>query len=318
LKIPPTLVLAVAMGALAAAGTPSPGQRAEAPQMKAAPAAGLELARFLPEAGAVKGWNAAGAPQTYKGEDLFLYIDGGAEIYHEYGFRQVLAQEYRSGSGQTLSLEIYEMADAAAAYGMFTFKSSAKGSPAGVGQDGRLEDYYLNFWKGPCLVTITAFEESAECRAGLLPLARAVEARMALGGERPPIMRAVPEEWKGSGRAVYLEGFIGLNNVRILYPSDIFLFREGLAVEQLGFTVFLFSFPGAAEAGKRFEAIRKSFGSSPLYNNVSAIRSGGFDAILAKGGRLAARLIGARIGVALTAPDAPAGTDPAALLARIK
>jgi len=286
--------------------------------MKAAPPAGLDLVRFLPEAGGLKGWNAAGAPQAYKGEDLFLYIDGGAEIYHEYGFRQVLAQEFRSPSGKTLSLEIYEMADAAAAYGMFTFKSSAQGSPAAVGQDGRLEDYYLNFWKGPCLVTITAFDESAECRAGLLPLARAVDARMPPGGVRPSIMEAVPGEWRGKGRVVYLEGFIGLNNVRILFPSDIFLFREGWAAEQAGFMAFLFSYQDAAEAGRRFEAIRKAFGSGPLYKNVSAIRGGAFDAVVAKGGRLAARLQGERIAIALVRADAPAGATPAAILAKLK
>ena len=34
-------------------------------------------------------WSAEGEPEVYAGDDLFVYINGGAEIYHEYGFVQV-------------------------------------------------------------------------------------------------------------------------------------------------------------------------------------------------------------------------------------
>lgn len=286
--------------------------------LKPAPGPALDLIRLLPAVGAVKGWTAAGDPQIYKGEDLFLYINGGAEIYHEYGFRQVIAQEYKGAGGETISLEIYEMADPAAAFGMFTFKSSASGKPMEVGQGGKLEDYYLNFWKGLCLVTITAFDESPECRAGLEPLARAVDARIAPRGERPEIMAAVPKEWSEAGRIVYLKGFIGLINVRTLLPSDAFLFREGLAVDRTDFTAFIFNYGSSAEASGRLEAVREAFASSPLYKEVRKAKEGGFDALDVKGGRLAARLRGSRIALVRVPPEASAGTDPAAILSKLK
>ncbi len=282
--------------------------------LKPAPGPALDLKSFLPAAGIVKGWEAAGEPQVYKGADLFLYIDGGAEIFHEYGFRQVLTQEYKRPGGGTLSLEIYEMADASAAFGMFTFKSSRQGRPIDIGQGGRVEDYYLNFWKGPCLVTITELEKSPESLAGLVRLARAVGARIGLAGDRPAIVDALPKAWTEGARVVYLRGFIGLNNIRVLYPSDIFLFREAVAAEGKDFLAFVFGYTNAAEAEGRLTAIRKAFASSPLYKAVGTVENGRFEANDSKGGRIAVRLMGNRIGLARTEPSG----SPSSLLDQLK
>ena len=72
------------------------------------------------------------------------------------------------------------------------------------------------------------------------------------------------------------------------------------------------------EAAARWEAIRKAFASSPLYKDVRTAKEGGFDALDAKGGRLAARLRGSRIALVRVPPEAPAGTDPAAILSKLK
>ena len=43
---------------------------------------------YLPQGGEVDRWSSSEEPQHAVGEDLFLLINGGAEIYHEYGFEQ--------------------------------------------------------------------------------------------------------------------------------------------------------------------------------------------------------------------------------------
>jgi hypothetical protein len=106
------------------------------------------LREYLPADGAAPGWARDGEPQEFEGEDLYSYIDGGAEIYQEYGFRRVVVQDYRNPRGKSVSLELFEMDSPAAAYGMFTFKRSGKGRSLGLGGGGEIEAYYLNFWKG--------------------------------------------------------------------------------------------------------------------------------------------------------------------------
>ena len=120
-----------------------------------------DLRALLPAGGEAKGWVKDGDPQEFVGEDLYTYIDGGAEIYQEYGFRRVVVQDYENASGKSVSLEIFDMENPAAAFGIFSFKRSGQGKGVAVGAGAELEDYYLNFWKGRFLVTLTGFDDSA-------------------------------------------------------------------------------------------------------------------------------------------------------------
>ena len=45
-------------------------------------------------------------PETYSGDELFQMINGGADIYHEYGFVQVVRAAYTDGKRLTIKLEI--------------------------------------------------------------------------------------------------------------------------------------------------------------------------------------------------------------------
>ena len=56
-----------------------------------------DLSGYLPASGEVAGWTLSDAPKNYRGDKLFVMINGGADIYHEYGFTQVLSAEYVDG-----------------------------------------------------------------------------------------------------------------------------------------------------------------------------------------------------------------------------
>jgi len=262
--------------------------------------AALDLNAFLPAAADLREWAPKDPPQEFKGDDLFLYIDGGAELYREYGFRQVIAQDYRNGKGKIISLEIFEMASAEAAYGMFSFKSSGRGKPAAVGQDGRLEDYFLNFWKGPCLVTLTGYDAGPECVRGILEIARAVDARIRLQGSRPSLLYVLPKEWMKASRLVYLRGVLGLNNIHPFFPNDVFRFKEGLAAEQDKFKIFIFRYAGPAEARQRFQEIKKAFSQSPAYKDLKNLNESNFETVDAKGDKLYIQNYNSHISIILT------------------
>ena len=74
---------------------------------------------LLPDSSETVGWHAPDSARVFVGNNLFLLIDGGAPVYLEYGFGQVVAQRYVNEKNERVSLEIYEMIDAGAAYGMF-------------------------------------------------------------------------------------------------------------------------------------------------------------------------------------------------------
>lgn len=59
---------------------------------------------------------------TYEGKALYGYIDGGAELYFEYGFRRAVVQDILRNS-RFVHLEVYEMASPEGAAGIFSVSS---------------------------------------------------------------------------------------------------------------------------------------------------------------------------------------------------
>jgi hypothetical protein len=209
---PVVLLLLLACASVAGSGTP--GRQ------------GGSLRPLLPAAADIPGWARDGEAQEFEGEALYEYIDGGAEIYHEYGFRRVVVQDYESAKGKSISLEIFEMGTPAAAYGMFTFKRSGLGQAVELGGGGELESYYLNFWKGRFLATLTGFDDSSGTVEGLASFARVLAAKLPGGGEgEPALVAALSREGLDLRSVKYLKGLLGLNNI---YP---FLTARGLAFQ---------------------------------------------------------------------------------------
>jgi hypothetical protein len=214
-------------------------------------------AKFLPKGSDVEGWREHRPLQHYVGEDLYEYINGGAEIYHEFGFAQVVVQDYINDVGKSVSVEIYEMASSVSAYGMYTFKTDSKGKWISIGQDAQLSDYYMNFWNGPFLVTLTGFDETEETRAGLLIIAKSVVSKMPAGGEKPHIVSLLPEEDLKAQSLKYFEGFLGLRNSHPFFQFPIAGFEQGIKGDYSGeYSLFLFSFGGERESQKEFQSLK--------------------------------------------------------------
>lgn len=215
------------------------------------------LTKALPKDGDVEGWMKHRPQQYYAGGDLYDYINGGAEIYHEYGFVQVVVQDYVNDAGKSVSVEIFEMKSPASAYGMYTFKTNSKGKWISIGNDAQLADYYMNFWKGPFLVTLTGFEETQETREGLLDIAKSVGSKIPAGGEKPPIVSFLPGGDLVAQSLKYFTGFLGLRNSHPFFSLDIVGYEEGIKANYSGgYGLFLFRFKDEGECQKGFDRLK--------------------------------------------------------------
>lgn len=233
------------------------------------------LTACLPAADEAAGWRPDGEPQVFAGEDLFIYIDGGADIYEEYGFREVAVQDYAGPGGRSLSVEIFAMSGPAAAYGMYTFKAGAEGRAVEIGAGGRLDSYYLNFWEGPYLVTITGFDEEAATRDGILAVAGALDRRIEAAGERPALADCLPAEGLNPSSLQYIRGPLGLNNVHVFFTDRRVPFEEGVKGEYRGGVRLLLLRSGSVrEAAALFRSMSEGFGSSPKYRDRREVEGG--------------------------------------------
>jgi len=219
----------------------------------AAPPQGM-LAHVLPEDGEVKDWKKHRALQHYEGEDLYEYINGGAEIYHEYGFVQVVVQDYTNEEGKSISIEIFEMTSPDSAYGMYTFKTDSNGKRIPVGTEAQLADYYMNFWKGPMIVTLTGFDETEETRQGLLDIADMMNSKMTQDGDKPSLVYLLPEEDLMDQSLKYFTGILGLRSCHPFFYLNIVGYEQGIKGDYSGgYSLFLFRFGDDGECQKGFD-----------------------------------------------------------------
>jgi hypothetical protein len=229
------------------------------------------LLSLLPDQSELKGWIEDGDHQFFEGDDLFIYIDGGAEIYFEYGFARVIVQDYKNAAGSRLSLEIFEMNSPESAYGMFTFKGSQRGEAVDLGDECQLADYYLNLWKSRYLITITGLDQESTPRDGLIALAGLVESKIFEQASRPSLVSLLPEEGLKPQSLKFLKGPLALFNSYPFFREDVFAFRSGIKAEYGNdCTLFLFEYGAHEQAGGRFSEARRKFSAEPKYRNVES------------------------------------------------
>ncbi|MEW6747574.1 MAG: DUF6599 family protein [Planctomycetota bacterium] len=211
------------------------------------------------------GWRSNGNCQHYEGAELFAYIDGGADIYHEYGFVRATVQEFRNASNKTITLEIFEMADAKAAFGLYSYKRSHEGERLKLGNGGMLEGYYLNFWKGKNVVTLTGLDEDTETAAALRAIAAAVDARMAPGGEVPEIVGLLPAEGLIPDSVKYASGRLGLLHSQQALLRNILRCKEAVGGDYAsGIRSFVLRFADESECQEGFASARAELASPDL------------------------------------------------------
>lgn len=229
---------------------------------------------YLPSAAELKKWEPAGTAQHVVGEDLFLLIDGGAEIYYEYGFKQAITQGFNHKDQPALgfNLEIYEMQNPEAAYGVYTFKTGDAGKSIDVGNEGLLEDYYLNFWKGNFLVTVIGFDSKKETLQGIIQAAKIVNAKIKETGQKPTLLQLLPKgdkfQLKPNG-ITYLKGNLALFNQYEFDSKDIFGLKEGVVADYKDFRYFVFQYKDATECQKWFNNAKKYLENNPSYKDFN-------------------------------------------------
>ncbi|PLW98313.1 MAG: hypothetical protein C0591_04780, partial [Marinilabiliales bacterium] len=84
------------------------------------------LSELLPSKSELKGFELKSEPEYYHGDDLFYLINGGADIYLEYGFKDVISASYENETGLSFKAEIYQMLNDNASYGIFSFNRNDK------------------------------------------------------------------------------------------------------------------------------------------------------------------------------------------------
>lgn len=172
-------------------------------------------------------WRPSDSLRIFSGKKLYDLIDGGADIYLEYGFVRAGSRHYRTPLGGEISLEVHEMRDTLAAWGIFSFLVKETGSPAVFGQEGVEGDDFVIFWKNRFVVLVTALNEGG--RADLGGMARDVDGRIRPAGRRPALAEALLQpEFRNNG-VMFMRGALAFDRGGGFGLGDVFRLREGVS-----------------------------------------------------------------------------------------
>jgi hypothetical protein len=215
----------------------------------------LPLSALLPEPSHLEGWAVKDEGQSYGGDQLYLYMDGGAEIYKEYGFSQILAQDYEKGE-LSISLEIFKMTSPSAAYGIFSLKRSGRGKIIGIGSEDSLENNYLYLWRGKYFVTISGMQDDNETANGILALAMGITRRIREEAALPRLVAALPRQGLIDQSVKYFKGQLGLFNVYPSFTNNVLGVQEAVKGDYSpGYSVLVLLYGSPVEAAERFTAL---------------------------------------------------------------
>ena len=176
-----------------------------------------ELQAKLPRQ--VGGWSAQGADRIFDEQTIFGYINGAAEVYRAYNFKQCLSRRYSLPGGPAIILDIFDMGSAPDAYGVFTH--DLDGEKLAIGQDGRLRPGWLSFWKDRFFVSIYVEEETPAGEKAVKDLGRQVADKISGHGARPTILKHLPQIGLQADTIRYLHHPIVLNYHYYLADENI-------------------------------------------------------------------------------------------------
>jgi len=132
------------------------------------------------------GWTQSEAMHQYTADNLYDYKDGGAEGYLVYGFAGMKSITCKSGEN-TLIIDLSEMSDADAAYGLFASNHDPRLPIAKIGMGGQVQPLSATFAKGKYYVEIVenAADPNSDHTAELQALVNKMQQRIE-GRDTPP------------------------------------------------------------------------------------------------------------------------------------
>jgi len=233
-----------------------------------------EIKNLMPAEGSLEGWTIKDTIEVYTGDDLFFMINGGADIYLEYGFVQVAQMKFENALAEKDHLEIYEMEDSDAAYGIFSMNSSGKGVEMEMGDASILYDYYLHFLKGKYYVRCTTSRKEDDNIQSIKDFAGIIEKNITEKGEKPKLLKAFDIEGKDLQKIKYFEGQIALGNIYNFGHGSVAGFNKGIASKWEDKQLFVFAYENEKKRREWFASLKGKMNMNKKFTDYTTIEDG--------------------------------------------
>ncbi|MDY7032198.1 MAG: DUF6599 family protein, partial [Thermodesulfobacteriota bacterium] len=138
------------------------------------------------------GWKLSGEPERYSPKNLFDYINGGAELYLSFGFKELYVARFHKDKAPPFEVDLFDMGSSEDAFGVF--RHDLEDEDVGIGQGSEYGGSWLRFWKGQYYVYIYSEGEGTSTKEALLGLGRKIAERIETPGAKPDLVNKIPKQ----------------------------------------------------------------------------------------------------------------------------
>lgn len=138
----------------------------------------------------LNGWVKLDDDRIFNQENLYDYINGGAELYLSFGSSKVFNRIYSNTAGQEILVDIFYMNSPQDAFGVFSFTVGEIGTD--YGQQSQIAPGAIVFWKDKFYVSIFSNPVTEESTNLMSKLAKLIDESITEIGKLPEILDFLP------------------------------------------------------------------------------------------------------------------------------
>ncbi len=177
---------------------------------------------ILPDS--VNGWVGGNIQRFTDNNNLYDYIDGGAELYISYGYISAISRRYTGPGQQEVTVEIFDMGDPENAFGVFSHTRYEEDYT--FGQGSQYVEGVLFFWKKNYYVSIMSPEETDESKKLINDLGEMISDAIEGEGTVPGILDLLPSGGLDKAGILYFHHYIWLNSYYYIADENFLLIDD--------------------------------------------------------------------------------------------
>lgn len=159
-------------------------------------------------------------PVLFVGDSLYEYINGGAEIYHQYDFVEVATATYTFNQVEII-VDIYRFTNSDGAYGLYSFLRPEQEDYLSLGIQGFGSESSRDFVKGEYMVRVIGYDSSDDTKTAVDALAASFAQSIPGTDKKPSMYTNLPAEMIISGTDKYIiESFMGHTFLTQVYSQN--------------------------------------------------------------------------------------------------
>lgn len=216
------------------------------------------------------GWKVADTVRVFTGRQLYEYINGGADLFLEYGFVKVAACEYLTPGGKTVFINLYRMSDPDAAFGIFSATRRPEYEVVAIGTMGARTDYQQIFCRGSYYIETQAMDTDSLTQREMEYLCGAVNGKIAdEPTAEPEALEYLPEPGYLPYSGVLVRGPLALNSRKYLSDENLFSLSDSIPGVLASYrlseereqpsTFLVVNYPDSATAVRVFDSLEQFY-----------------------------------------------------------